>query len=353
MHDLAIAALLQALADTEAANNIWFADENSLSALPALAIHKHKLAIITNRFDIFEQAKALTIKAAFNDADLSPLAGAAVDNVFIRISKEKPITHHLINQAHQYIGAGSLHLAGFKGEGIKTYIKKAAALFSRNPLTQKNKDSHYATFKGITPNAELLDTQQYTELRTIGTWREQPIFSKPGVFGFEKIDEGSAFFIDTLEALNIHQTLAEQALLDLGCGYGLLSIAASHWATASLSATDNNAAAIRAITANAQALQQSWEIIEGDAGDSLIQQGKTFDTILCNPPFHQGFSTSGELTQKFVRNTAQLLKRQGQAYFVTNSFIPVEKAASAHFARIEQLANNQRFKVTRLAQPKR
>lgn len=356
MQDLAIHALLDALANTQSVNNYWFADENSLDALPAFAAHKSKLTIITNRFDIYEKAAALGIKALFNDADLGLLAEQPADNLFIRISKEKPITHHLINQAQQYLGEGTLHLAGYKGEGIKSYIKKTATFFAHTPTNQKNKDSHYSTFTGSNlgpqPGSEPLDTQQYNELRTIGHWQELPILSKPGVFGFDKIDEGSAFLIETLEAANIHQAQADKALLDLGCGYGFLSIAASGWPHISLTATDNNAAAIMAITANANVLHKTWEIIEGDAGLSLINKGETFDTILCNPPFHQGFSISGELTQKFVRHTAKLLKKQGQAYFVTNSFIPVEKAASEHFAVIEQLSNNRQFKVTKLAGPK-
>ena len=73
-----------------------------------------------------------------------------------------------------------------------------------------------------------------------------------------------------------------------------------------------------------------------------------FDLILCNPPFHQGFSVDAALTDKFLRQTRRLLSAGGVAVFVVNQFIPLERAAEKYFRRIETAARNQSFKLIRL-----
>jgi 16S rRNA (guanine1207-N2)-methyltransferase len=78
-----------------------------------------------------------------------------------------------------------------------------------------------------------------------------------------------------------------------------------------------------------------------------------FNLILCNPPFHQGFSVESALTDKFLNSTQRLLAKKGTAYFVVNAFIPLESKAERVFAKhpsatIAVVANNKQFKVIRI-----
>ena len=82
-----------------------------------------------------------------------------------------------------------------------------------------------------------------------------------------------------------------------------------------------------------------------DAGDGIDEQ---FDTILCNPPFHSGFSVDDQLAVKFLSQTQRLLNRSGQALFVVNTFIPLEHKAKPYFERIDVVANNGSFKLISL-----
>ena len=81
------------------------------------------------------------------------------------------------------------------------------------------------------------------------------------------------------------------------------------------------------------------------AGDGIDEQ---FDTILCNPPFHSGFSVDDQLAVKFLSQTQRLLNRSGQALFVVNTFIPLEHKAKLFFERIDVVANNGSFKLISL-----
>ena len=141
------------------------------------------------------------------------------------------------------------------------------------------------------------------------------------------------------------QTAPIANALDLGCGYGFLTIASNHLPIQKRVLTDNNAAALTSARHNCAQLGLNAEIIASDAGQQLTSQ---FELILCNPPFHQGFSVDGDLTDKFLRSTKQLLAKQGVAYFVVNQFIPLEKKALVHFKIVKILAQNKSFKIVEL-----
>jgi 16S rRNA (guanine1207-N2)-methyltransferase len=172
------------------------------------------------------------------------------------------------------------------------------------------------------------------------------IISKPGQFGWNKLDQGSAFLIKALPEILAQHSIAPQGCLDLGCGYGYLTLMASqlpacqaisHWLL-----TDNNAAAVLSATHNVQINPLNAQVIADDCAANIHHP---VDLILCNPPFHQGFSVEGELTERFLAATRKLIAKGGLAVFVINQFIPLEKKASALFRQVETFANNGSFKL--------
>ena len=135
-------------------------------------------------------------------------------------------------------------------------------------------------------------------------------------------------------------------MIDLGCGSGLLSLAAHSLGIHDILATDNNASAIESTKATFKENNISGEVVAGNCANNIHQK---FDVLLCNPPFHKGFDTNNTLTKQFVCAAKRLLKPSGKAYFVTNSFIGIEKFAEHYFDRIETLENDTHFKVLRFS----
>jgi 16S rRNA (guanine1207-N2)-methyltransferase len=351
VEDLAIALLIRQLQQTPRKEPcLWFADENSLYFLPLLARYSAHLTVLTNRFDIHTAAKALGLSSYFNDVNLPIAVGVtAPRHIFARVSKEKSVTHHLANQAIQVLAQdGQFHIAGYKSEGVKSYIKKISELFTLTSTIEKNKEAYLGSF--LQPNKaqkDLLDTQQYPELREIGQFDQLKLISKPGVFGYQKIDQGSVLLLATTKAYLTKTKFNPQTQLDLGCGYGLLTLASAHWGKAALTATDNSAAALAAMAAGAAENNINVTLLPSDAGAELTTP---FDLILCNPPFHQGFSISGDLTDKFLANSAKLLQPNGIAIFVVNSFVGLEKKAVPYYGHQETLVNTNKFKVIAFTQ---
>jgi 16S rRNA (guanine1207-N2)-methyltransferase len=174
------------------------------------------------------------------------------------------------------------------------------------------------------------------------------LFSKPGLFGWNKVDQGSAFLADVLTDFFQHLGTEPKQILDLGCGYGYLSLMASKHTNASIVATDNNAAAIAACSKNFSEFGVRGEVVAGNCADNINEK---FDAVLCNPPFHQGFNTDNVLTQCFVDSSYQHLNQGGKALFVANRFVPIERCAERLFktGNIEKIAENKRFKLLLLS----
>ncbi|HWV13914.1 MAG TPA: methyltransferase [Cellvibrio sp.] len=338
--------LIQQMQQCQQGNNLWCCDENLLRQLANSEHWSHKPQFISNRWDIAQQAEQLGFSSEFNDFDLSAIADNSLDHFFYRISKEKAVTHHLINQALRSLKPqGVLWLCGQKNEGVKTYIEKACTLFGSERKLQKDGSNYFSSIVKQTEVNRLLDDDKYTELRPCLAIGEQLIYSKPGQFGWNKIDQGSSFLMAEVNRRLQGQTLA--SCLDLGCGYGFLSIASRGLDINRRVLTDNNAAALLSARRNCEQLGIAAEVIASDAGQQLQEQ---FDLILCNPPFHQGFSVDGDLTDKFLNGAKKLMSRQGVSYFVVNQFIPLEKKALQHFNRVTLIAHNKSFKIIELGQ---
>ncbi len=348
MNDMAVTWLAQMITQENEGKSLWCSDENVLNALPAADKWAHKPAFMTNRWDVAQQAEQQGFPSFFSDFDFSGINDASLDRVFYRISKEKPVTHHIINQAHRALmPGGKLFLCGQKNEGIKTYIDKAGTLFGCGATAQKNGAVYTAVLeKRASHSAQQLDDSAYPQLRPIASPAGITIHSKPGLFGWNKIDQGSEFLIHTLPDLLNSLPRPPASLLDLGCGYGYLTLMTGHLPLEQRVLTDNNAAALGAAHRNCELNHISAQVIAADAGDQIRQM---FDLILCNPPFHQGFSVDGDLTDKFLCSAKRLLARQGTAVFVVNQFISLEKKAREHFSSVKTLSHNGSFKVVALA----
>jgi len=334
---------------------LWLADENTLGDIELIAACGHQLRFISNRCDVDAGLRALNLDCTFNDFDFAGIENNSLDCVYYRVSKEKPVVHHIANQCFEKLKAGGkLLISGQKNEGIKTYFSKIKNLLGGDAKLEKN-GLIYTGFVSKSETREqareeqYLDAQQYTTLRpiaeTVSGEQSIAIHSKPGVFGWNKIDQGSQFLWAELPEILANLNRPPKSLLDLGCGYGYLSLMSKGYEFDKRWATDNNAAAVRAASHNFELNDMDVTVLADDCGTSI---GEKFDLIPCNPPFHQGFSIDGDLTTKFLRNTHARLNPGGTAVFVVNQFIPLERKAQKLFKQVKLAADNGSFKLIRL-----
>lgn len=333
MKDAALEALYKYV---EPGAGLLLADEQCTELLE----HAPHLQVVTNRVDVARRFEAAGFSCRLNDFSLDQAIPA---RVYYRVSKEKALVHHLINKilAALPIG-GRLLLSGFKGDGTKTYIEKAAAMVGAIKVIEKpGGGALLGIIEKHSEPQQFLDDSDYAELQNIGV--EQTLFSKPGVYGWKKIDSGSALLAEQLPLLIDTLPKTPESVLDLGCGYGYLSVMAKQCLPeARIVATDNNVTALLACDKNFEAHAISGETLAEDCGGNLTEK---FDLIVCNPPFHKGFDVHGDLTLQFLQSAKARMKPGAAAVFVVNQFIGLEQRAKGSFGECRLLAERDGFKV--------
>jgi len=328
--------------------SLWIVDENiSTQAIPAPT---PLICSISNRLDITQSLQRQGWDCSFNDYLLEALPEKHFHNIFLRIPKEKAQAHYVINQAQRLLtDGGSLYLSGLKQEGIKGFIERAGTLTNIPIQTWKADKQTWAgriTFDRT--SAALLDDKSYRNLRQTTGDSIFSFWSKPGIFGWDKVDKGSELLIQHLKALTAGVGHIESTL-DIGCGYGYLSLHAAIQLSTRITSTDNNAAAILACQTNLEHYQLDGCAIADNCADNIKQR---FSLVICNPPFHSGFGVENDLTDRFLESAAKHLATNGLAIFVVNLHIPLERKASRYFTLCETPVVTDHFKLVRLSQSK-
>jgi 16S rRNA (guanine1207-N2)-methyltransferase len=343
MTDRTLAHLLEHCFDAQQ-KTLLVLDENA-GELPI--IQNGNAQVLSNRIDIFNAVTSANWRGHFSDFNFDVLGGFVPHKIIYRISKEKRVVEHVLQGSWQLLETGGeFCIAGYKNEGIKTFARRAQDAWQCDmSLSRGDGQLHIYRFAKTGADFSVLNAESYQQLHEIGQWQQAAIFSKPGIFAWDRFDEGSLFLLQHLDPFLQLSDYRRQAALDLGCGNGLLAVALHKAGCHRIVATDNNAAAIQACEFNFSRHAISGEVIAADVAATIKER---FDLIVCNPPFHQGFDVEQDLTDRFLRTTQRLLSKHGRALFVVNAFIPLERKAKPLFGQVQVVANNKRFKLVQL-----
>ncbi|MBQ0012302.1 MAG: methyltransferase [Clostridiales bacterium] len=138
--------------------------------------------------------------------------------------------------------------------------------------------------------------------------REIRIETESSLFSPKEADKG------TLAMLKFVEFHADDKVLDLGCGCGIVSLAAaaSGVQPSNLVLTDIDPTAVRVASKNLN--NNGYEGAICVVGDGLSQvPGSDFDLILSNPPYHTDF----KVAKTFIEKGFNRLKIGGKMFMVT------------------------------------
>ena len=167
-----------------------------------------------------------------------------------------------------------------------------------------------------------------------GTW-----VSQPGIFSWDRIDDGSALLAQCLPD-DLSGPVA-----DFGCGWGYLSreVLARSRGVTKIDLIDSEHRALEAARVNLADPRATFHWL-----DLAVETAPaTYDAVVCNPPFHAGRAAEPALGQGIIAAAARALRLGGRLYVVANRGLPYEPLLKANFATFETLADNNKFRVTR------
>ena len=179
-------------------------------------------------------------------------------------------------------------------------------------------------------------------------WVEPPALSEggywtaPGVFAAGGVDLASALVVDALpDDLGKH-------VVDLGAGWGFLS---AHILTRqkieTLHLVEAGHLALECARRNVTDPRAVFQWEDATAWDPKVR----IDSVVMNPPFHQGRAAEPQIGQAFVASAARLLSGQGKLWMVANRHLPYEVELRKHFAHVQEIGGDARFKLFHAARP--
>ena len=247
-----------------------------------------------------------------------------------RVELEVLAAHNCLNPK------GVLYAVMNKDIGAKRYEKFIAANFARLDVIAKDKGWRLvkATRHSKAENIDITAlTQVSFEANNIN------LSAQTGVYAAGKIDPGTKFLI---EQLNFDE-FANKHLLDMGCGYGLLSIKAA-LAGSSVTAVDDDWLAVKSTEENARQHNVEVNAVHSDIDINLEDSDKAFDVILMNPPFHLAKQVILDIPLAMLAAASKYLSDDGVLYVVANKALPYEVEIEK-WATVKQVAVNNAFKV--------
>ena len=165
-----------------------------------------------------------------------------------------------------------------------------------------------------------------------------------GVFAGDSVDIGTRVLLGALDAAGGASTV--RRVIDLGCGSGILAVAAARlWPDAEVIASDNSAAAVVSAraTAAANGLEGRITVVHDDGLQG--QPDGSADVIVFNPPFHTGATVHKETSYRLFADAARVLREGGQLWVVANSHLEYRPVLSDIVGPTRQAVRTPKFTV--------
>lgn len=165
------------------------------------------------------------------------------------------------------------------------------------------------------------------------------ISTYPGVFNNGKLDVGTKLLLD-----NISLTKRGR-VLDLACGSGIIGLTCkARQPELYVEMVDIDGMALASAELNSKKLGLDCPVFASDG----LTNTKKFNTIICNPPFHQGKDTDYNFAQQLIRTAKQHLLPRGELWIVANRQLAYEQWAEKSCHSVESVIQGNGFKVLRL-----
>ncbi len=220
-------------------------------------------------------------------------------------NSDSELTCDLMQQAHQRLKVGGQFAMAINHAGDRWVHEQLQRLYSKVSCDRGPDGCVY----WATKHEELKKTKNYeAEFVYRDEGHTIRAISRPGVFAHRRIDAGAR------QLLNSVEIGPQDAVLDMGCGLGTLTLAAARRTSGAVYGVDSNARAIQCLQHNAQ-LNELANINAILNADGNFDLPAPIDVALANPPYFG----DDAISQHFVDTCLAHLRTGGALLVVTKN----------------------------------
>ncbi len=304
----------------------------------AAAVQFPEAAVYCHFFDLYRAEKARVYAA--NRSTLSIGCSADFPSEEFDLAAlpfsaqgEAELTRDLLQAAHQRLKMGGHLLVSSDNPRDRWLHDEMRKVFTTVSRRESASGAVYAAQKN-TPLKKVRDYRAEFAFRDRG--RLIHALSRPGVFSHREIDPGAR------QLLNAMEVGPGDRVLDIGCGSGVVSLAAAFRAEGvNVLAVDSHA---RAVECTAQgATQNGLTKIDVELSATGPSQGLgAFDLVVANPPYYAGF----RIARFFVETGRAALRPGGSIVAVTKRPDWYHEQMPQWFSNV-QIAPSKQFWIVR------
>ncbi|MGZ3698232.1 MAG: methyltransferase [Bdellovibrionota bacterium] len=329
------------------------ADELLLEHLGTLALSGKRILILGDQFGALSSGLAEHKPTTYTDSyvssrgielntkgqvvaqsELGELTGT-YDVVVIRIPKNMSFFEDLLCHVSAHLHPGSKIVCGYM---IKYQAKTSFDLLERligkttTSLARKKARLIFADFEK-SPTTSPYPLQVPIESFDVPFTQHSNLFSR------EKLDVGTRFLLSHLPKGDF------PVILDLGCGSGVVGIAAKRLNPRSkIVFSDDSKMAVISTRANyGKYFHDDAEFHWTNCFEN--QPRSSVDFVLCNPPFHQGTALGDTISWQMFRDSFDALKKGGTLRVIGNSHLKYHLALKKVFGNAKTVATNSKFMI--------
>ena len=234
----------------------------------------------------------------------------------------------------------SLWVDGQKTDGIDSMLRELRTLA---PVDDVQSRAHGKILHLAMPAGPWVPADWVGAERTV----EGGFVTAPGVFSADGPDPASQALAAALP------DRMPTRVVDLGAGWGWLAAQVlAHPGIEALHLVEADAAALDCARRNVTDPRAVFHWADATS----FRLPEPVNGVVMNPPFHDTRNPDPHLGARFIRAAAGLLTGAGRLWLVANRHLPYEPVLAEHFAQVQEIAGDGRFKVitaTGAGRPKR